>query len=69
MLPCPKDVVIDQNICYPSGDSTDSLGLTAEGITERVLFILVGLMSLLVWVLEITFTAVCLCYLGKHLPV
>ena len=41
----PKDVVVHQNILLfiiilTSGDSTDTLGLTAEGITGRVLLIL-----------------------------
>ena len=59
--------------CYPSlftsGDFTDTLGLNAEGITGRVLLILTGVISLVVWVLEILFVAVYLYDAGKHIPV
>ena len=54
--------------CYTSGDSTDTLGLSSEGITGCVLLILAGVMSVMVWVLGITFAAVWLCF-GKHIPV
>ena len=59
--------------CYPSlltsGDSTDTLGLSAEGIAGRVLLILTGVISLVVWILGILFMAVWFCDAGKHIPV
>ena len=60
--------------CYPSlftsGDSTDTFGLNAEGIIGRVLLILTGVVSLVVWILGILFVTVCLYDApGKHVPV
>ena len=60
-------------ICYPllltSGDSTDTPGLSAEGITGRVFLILSEVILLVVWILGIIFMAVRLCDIGKHVPV
>ena len=39
-----------------SGDSTDTPGLSAEGITGRVLLIVSGVMSMLVWAFMFTAT-------------
>ena len=59
--------------CYlsllTSGDSTDTLGLSTEGIAGRVLLILTGVISLVVWILGILFMAVWLYDYGKHIPV
>ena len=55
--------------CYPSGNSTDTPGLTVEGITGLVLLVLAEVMSLMVWVLGIIFMAVWLCCAGKHILV
>ena len=59
--------------CYPSlftsGDSTDTFGLSAEGITGRVLLILTEVVSLVVWVLGIPFMAVLFYDFGKRVPV
>ena len=41
-----------------SGDSTDTPGLSAEGITGRVLLILTGVISLVVWILGILLVTV-----------
>ena len=55
--------------CYllllPSGDFTDTAGLSAEGITGRVLLILSAVVQLLVW--TVTFAAVARVLLGVHL--
>ena len=60
-------------ICYPSlltsDDSTDTPGLTAEGITGRVLLILTEVISLVVWIIGILFMAVWFYEYGKHIPV
>ena len=52
-----------------SGDFTDTLGLSAEGISGRVLLILAGVISLVVWVLGMLFMAVLLYERGKHVLV
>ena len=58
---------------YPSlltsGDSTDTPGLSAEGITGRVLLILTEVISLVVWVIGIPFMALWIYRGGKHVPV
>ena len=55
---------------YPSlltsGDSTDTLGLTAEGITGRVLLILTEVTLLVVAVPSLIIAANVLHYDGKH---
>ena len=38
---------------FTLGNSTDSSGLNAEGITGRVLLILTGVIALLVWVVMV----------------
>ena len=52
-----------------SGDSTDTPGLNAEGITGRVLLILTEVISLVVWIIGILFMAVWFYEYGKHIPV
>ena len=46
----PEGVVTYVPLLFTLGDSTDSSGLSAEGITGRVLLIFTGVISLLVWV-------------------
>ena len=67
-------MVTHQNILLPislltSGDSTDTPGLSAEGISGRVLLILTEVISLVVLVLWILYMAVWLYGDGKHVPV
>ena len=53
-------------LLFTSGDSTDTPGLSAEGITGRVLLILTVVISLVVWALGLCFR---LYDYGKHIPV
>ena len=71
-------MVTHQNILLPislltSGDSTDTPGLSAEGISGRVLLILTEVISLAIWVPWILYMAGHLydAYVddGKHVPV
>ena len=56
--------------CYPSLlTSGDSTGLSAEGIVGRLLLILAWVISLVVWVLWLIFTAVFFYDHGKHVQV
>ena len=59
-------------IYYPSlltsGDSTDTPGLTAEGITGRVLLILTEVILLVVAVTSLIIAAKIVHYGGKHVP-
>ena len=69
----PKDVVTYQNILLPiithTGDSTDTSGLSAEGIAERVLLILAEVLLVVVGVLSFIILATWFCDLGKHILV
>ena len=40
-------------LLFTSGNSTDSMGLSTEGITGRVLLIVTGVIALLVWVVMV----------------
>ena len=59
--------------CYPSlltsGDFTDTPGLSAEGITGRVLLILTEIVALVVWIIGIPFMGLWINDNGKHVPV
>ena len=63
---CGNHSVFSYLLLLTSGDSTDTPGLSAEGITGRVLLILTVVISLVVWALGLCFR---LYDYGKHIPV
>ena len=68
-LTYPENVATHQNnSLLTSGDSTDTPGLTAEGITGRVLLILTEVILLAVAVPSLIITAKIVHYGGKHVP-
>ena len=71
-LTYPENVATHQNNLLPIithiGDSTDTPGLTAEGITGRVLLILTEGILLAVAVPSLIITAKIVHYGGKHVP-
>ena len=62
-------MVTHKNILLLLLTSGDSTGLTAEGITGRVLLILTVVIGLLVWALLVTSCAYLICKEGNHLSV